>query len=150
MERDDHSPRLSDTPTNADEQNTESELSRRQFLRTAGLLGAGIALAGRAAAQAGGNNSGSPQAGDSQASGQMSGGQQGGQSQTPPSGTEDTGPTRSSRRTTGRARQPEQRLLGPERCPRRLPDRRGRNPAPAAGQDRHDRFRPGPGRAPPR
>ena len=105
MEQDDHSPRPSDTPALTDQQTSESELSRRQFFRTAGLLGAGIALAGRAAAQGGGNNSGSPQAGDSQASGQQSGGQgggqSGGQSQTPPSGTQDNGPTRSSRRTTG-------------------------------------------------
>ena len=97
MERDDHSPDFPGTPADTDHHIPDSELSRRQFLRTAGLLGAGIALAGRAAAQGGGNSSGSPQSGDSSASGSQSGGQM----QTPPSGTQDNGPARSSRRTTG-------------------------------------------------
>lgn len=71
---------------------SETELSRRQFLRTAGLLGAGLAIAGPAAAQAGGNNSGS-----------QSSGQTPSQSQPPPtpSGINDNGPSESSRRTTG-------------------------------------------------
>ena len=76
-------------------QGEASELSRRQFLTTAGLLGVGLAVGGRAAAQAGGNNSGGGE------SGQTSGSQPGGQPQTAPSGTQDNGPTRSSRRTTG-------------------------------------------------
>ena len=67
-----------------------SELSRRQFLQTAGLLGAGLALGARASAQAGGNSSGQSQEP-----------MPGGETPTPPSGTQDNGPTRSSRRTTG-------------------------------------------------
>ncbi len=61
---------------------SETELSRRQFLRTAG--------------QAGGNNS-------SNQTGQNSPSQSGGQSQTPPSpaGIDENGPSASSRRTTG-------------------------------------------------
>ena len=95
-----HDTTSSPNHANTDEQAAASELSRRQFLRTAGLLGAGIALGARAEAQASGNSSGSPQSGQSQGGGQMSGGQQSGQ-QTPPLGTQDDGPTRSSRRTTG-------------------------------------------------
>ena len=70
----------------------ETELSRRQFLRTAGILGAGLAIAGPVAAQAGGNNSGS-----------QSSGQTPSQMQPPPtpSGIYDNGPSESSRRTTG-------------------------------------------------
>ncbi len=93
--------------TRTAEEPTPAELSRRQFLQTAGVLGAGLALGARAAAQAGGNSSGQ----SGQQSGQMTGGQQGGQTQgggqgqsgqqPSPSGTRDNGPTRSSRKTTG-------------------------------------------------
>ena len=104
-EQDTSRPDPSPQPPQTEAQRAASELSRRQFLQTAGLLGAGIALGARAAAQAGGNNSGSQGAGQGQGGGQMSGGQQGsqggGQPQSTPSGTRDNGPTRSSRRTTG-------------------------------------------------
>ncbi len=75
---------------------SETELSRRQFLRTAGILGAGLSIAGPAAAQAGGNNSGSQSSGQSL-------GQSGSSSQMPPSptGIDDNAPSASSRRTTG-------------------------------------------------
>ena len=100
-EQDNPPPEPSPETPETEEQRAASELSRRQFLRTAGLLGAGIALGARAGAQAGGNSSGSPQGGEQGGGGQMSNGQQGGQPPTPPSGTQDNGPTRSSRRTTG-------------------------------------------------
>jgi len=100
-EQDNPPPEPSPETPETEDQRAASELSRRQFLRTAGLLGAGIALGARAGAQAGGNSSGSPQGGEQGGGGQMSNGQQGGQPPTPPSGTQDNGPTRSSRRTTG-------------------------------------------------
>ena len=82
-----------------DETSSESEqsreLSRRQFLRTAGLVGAGLALAGPAAAQAGGNNSGSGGSSPPPMPGQAN------QPPSDPAGTQASGPSESSRRTTG-------------------------------------------------
>ena len=96
MEQDTQDTLLHTPPPKNEEYLPDSELSRRQFLRTAGLLGAGLALGTRAGAQSGGgNSSGSPESGSSGESPMP------GSSPTPPSGTQDNGPTRSSRRTTG-------------------------------------------------
>ncbi len=72
----DHDESSDDTPGT----DPAERLSRRRFLTTAGLLGAGLALAGPAAAQAGGGSGDQPP---------------------PTSGTQDSGPTKSSRRKTG-------------------------------------------------
>ena len=73
-----------------------SELSRRQFLKTAGLVGAGLALVGPAAGQAGGNNSG----GSSNSGGSPPKPGQPNQPPSDPAGTQANGPSESSRRTT--------------------------------------------------
>ena len=75
-------------------------VSRREFLRTAGLLGAGLAIGGRAAAQGGGANGGdqASQGGSPQQGGMTPGG---GTQQSDPAGIEESAPSRSSRRTTG-------------------------------------------------
>ncbi|MGI4787367.1 MAG: aldo/keto reductase [Janthinobacterium lividum] len=73
-----------DQTSSSEPSSPETELSRRQFLRAAGIVGASLAIAGPTAAQAGGSQS-----------------QMEGAAQKPPSGTQDSGPSESSRRTTG-------------------------------------------------
>ena len=90
------SPEQDKSPENKDNPLSPS-VSRRAFLRTAGLLGAGLAIGGRAAAQGAGGNGGD----QASQGGEMPGGQQQGQPQSDPAGIEESAPSQSSRRTTG-------------------------------------------------